>query len=298
MNNDQVLYQILRAVGHANTILDIAQELYLSQPYISKVLRESERHYQVKLVIRNVHPIMLTAAGQTMLRDLQRIANAKAVMAENVRRSQQADDPRLSVIINNPFVLMHADRILTQYMTLHPELKMNIRFLPTATVAEDLINRICDLSIGPRYNQNELINQPVMSPQLYWLFNSQDPSYVDGETIRPLNHQIFRRMQEYQYIGFTDNSNAQQFIDLALKNFSMPRRFEVPSPQAAVRAVSRMPGATTITTAEIAAAAIPNGQYNLIGLPENYLKLSETVTYLKTADCRVLNLVDYLKVHF
>ncbi|GAX02311.1 hypothetical protein [Secundilactobacillus silagei] len=69
----------------------------------------------------------------------------------------------------------------------------------------------------------------------------------------------------------------------------------VPSPQAAVRAVSRVAGSATIATFEIAAAALPDGEYNLMTLPKNFLKLSETVTYLKTADNQVLDLVTYLE---
>ncbi|WP_054656438.1 hypothetical protein [Secundilactobacillus silagei] len=59
--------------------------------------------------------------------------------------------------------------------------------------------------------------------------------------------------------------------------------------------MSRVAGSATIATFEIAAAALPDGEYNLMTLPKNFLKLSETVTYLKTADNQVLDLVTYLE---
>lgn len=297
MNNEKILFKILKAVGHSKTIVEVAQSLYLSQPYISKVLRENETRYQVTLVTRKTHPIMLTNAGQTLLRDLQRVLSAQQQLRENLQIQQQADTKKLSVLINNPFMSTTTNQILTQYVLAHPTRRLNIRFVPTSSIADELINQMGDLSIGPRYNHKDLINQPLPSPNLYLFISERSPYYQPTARIVPLNTAIFRKLNAYHYIGFTDNSTVQEYINIILKNdgLHMGRYLAVPTPEDAVLAANQFKQATTFTTATIAATVLPRGNYNLMMLPQNFLSLSETATYLKTADKPILDLVAYLK---
>ena len=65
--NYQLLYQILSTINQSRTISQVANQLYLSQPYISQVISKSEKKYQVKLVNRSSLPIELTKAGKQLL---------------------------------------------------------------------------------------------------------------------------------------------------------------------------------------------------------------------------------------
>lgn len=66
--NYQLLYQILSTINQSRTISQVANQLYLSQPYISQVISKSEKKYQVKLVNRSSLPIELTKAGKQLIR--------------------------------------------------------------------------------------------------------------------------------------------------------------------------------------------------------------------------------------
>lgn len=67
---NKLIYKILTAVSTNNTISNVANGLYLSQPYVSQIISKTEKKYETKLVNRNEKPISLTAAGIKLLQDL------------------------------------------------------------------------------------------------------------------------------------------------------------------------------------------------------------------------------------
>lgn len=73
--NEQLefLEKLLTSVKQAETLTKVAQELYVSQPYVSRILKQAEEKYQVQLVERQKNPISLTLAGQTLLNGLQKM---------------------------------------------------------------------------------------------------------------------------------------------------------------------------------------------------------------------------------
>lgn len=73
--NEQLefLEKLLTSVKQAETLTKVAQELYVSQPYVSRILKQAEEKYQVQLVEHQKNPISLTLAGQTLLNGLQKM---------------------------------------------------------------------------------------------------------------------------------------------------------------------------------------------------------------------------------
>lgn len=77
MYNQQILFNILKGVNTSNTLTAIAKQLYLTEPYVSKVLRQAESHFDTKLINRDPKPIRLTSAGETILKDLEKVIESQ-----------------------------------------------------------------------------------------------------------------------------------------------------------------------------------------------------------------------------
>ncbi|WP_054723323.1 LysR family transcriptional regulator [Lacticaseibacillus nasuensis] len=73
MSKIQILSQILAAAQHARTLTAVANHLFVSQPYVTQVLQAAERQYHVTLIKRDTLPIQLTAAGSSLLKQLERL---------------------------------------------------------------------------------------------------------------------------------------------------------------------------------------------------------------------------------
>ena len=59
MSNERIIYNILSTVDSCRSITDIADRLYLSQPYVSKQLHNVEIKYHTKLIARKPLPIKM-----------------------------------------------------------------------------------------------------------------------------------------------------------------------------------------------------------------------------------------------
>lgn len=71
MNSLEKKIQILENVNTSETITKLAAKLYLSQPYVSRLLKEMETEYGLILVDRQDKPISLTNAGRIVLNDFK-----------------------------------------------------------------------------------------------------------------------------------------------------------------------------------------------------------------------------------
>ncbi|AWW30839.1 LysR family transcriptional regulator [Echinicola strongylocentroti] len=65
--------QVFHAVARRLNFTKAAEELYISQPAVTKHIRQIESHYQVKLFDRQGSKISLTPAGQTLYEHADRI---------------------------------------------------------------------------------------------------------------------------------------------------------------------------------------------------------------------------------
>lgn len=59
--------QCILAIARYNSLSEAARELYLSQPYLSRILAETEKEYAVTIFRRNKKGLMLTESGITFL---------------------------------------------------------------------------------------------------------------------------------------------------------------------------------------------------------------------------------------
>ena len=67
----QVFYTVARRL----TFTKAAEELFISQPAVSKHINETEKYFSVKLFERNGTKITLTPAGQTLLQHTEKLFN-------------------------------------------------------------------------------------------------------------------------------------------------------------------------------------------------------------------------------
>ena len=84
MNNLRREIQILEGAQYTATLTTLAEKLYLSQPYISRLIKKMEDNYQIKLVNRT-NPLSLTKAGESILNNMKEIQAAEDNLHTNIR---------------------------------------------------------------------------------------------------------------------------------------------------------------------------------------------------------------------
>lgn len=84
--DEKLLHQILLTVEEVKTVSELANRLYLSQPYVSQLISKAEQHYHVQLVNRKKIPISLTLAGKELVKGMERIINDRKQIEQNLEQ--------------------------------------------------------------------------------------------------------------------------------------------------------------------------------------------------------------------
>ncbi|AYM01900.1 LysR family transcriptional regulator [Levilactobacillus yiduensis] len=296
MSKQRTLLSILQAVTYSTTISEIADRLYLSQPYVSRILKDEEAKYDVTLVDRKAKPIALTKFGSSVLTNLKKIASAEDSLTTSLEnlKSQQARPIRISN--SNPFLTDYLATAIADYVEQHPDTVIELTRPAERNVANNLNEGAIDIVIDQRWNAANILIADLPSPVYYLpLFAQCRPFNPDVLTL-PFEKNTLTGISHCRYVGLSGHSEFQAYVDSLFKRVGIQPRNKLflPTPASALQTVAKLPNATTITTRKIAALNLPAHQYNLIPLPTNFIRTDTSIMCLQTASAAVQGLTAFL----
>ena len=92
----QALQYFIAVAKHKN-FTKAAEECFVTQPALSRAIRELEEELGCRLFARNTRSVVLTAAGEYCLAEAKRITGLCQKLPEKVRRHAMKEEPPLSV---------------------------------------------------------------------------------------------------------------------------------------------------------------------------------------------------------
>lgn len=300
MNKQRTLLSILKTAVYSQTISDIADRLYLSQPYISKVLKEAEKEYQTTLITRKTKPIHLTNAGDIMLKGLQTIIDDEDHLEKQLGASLNQEKPALNILITNPFLSSLASDALSDYHLQHPNQKFNVIMATNEHSDNNAIDETIDLIIGKRSTDAHFKTVTLPVQQLFLFISKNCRVFKHDKILLPFHFSDLTAFNNYRFIGFSGYPAFQNYVQLSFQKegINLIQTITVPSAPEALRAAEKIPESGTITTAELAEQTFGQGNYNLIPLPEKFISIANTISYRVTADRDIVALVGQLQAYF
>ena len=164
--NYQLLYQILSTIDQSRTISQVANQLYLSQPYISQVISKSEKKYQVKIVNRSSLPIELTEAGKQLLEDLERLINDQAILQQNLSPYQLDSGNNIRIAITPIWISNLVSPVLKELQQEFPKTNFEIRQIFTSNESKKMLEtRSIDIFWGSMLYIDHFISRPLYRSQ-------------------------------------------------------------------------------------------------------------------------------------
>lgn len=109
------------AVCEENSMTRAAEKLYMTQPAVSRMIGELERHYQVKLFDRIDRQLYLTSTGRQMWEDGKNVLLAMEQMESRLKSQVVAPILRVgcSLGIGMSYIQSYLDRYYQQYPNTH-----------------------------------------------------------------------------------------------------------------------------------------------------------------------------------
>ncbi|GLB52823.1 transcriptional regulator [Neptunitalea chrysea] len=149
--------KVFRTVARRLNFTKAAQELYITQPAVTKHIKEIEKHFEVKLFDRNGTRIKLTEAGAVLLKHTEQVfeLHRKAEIELNNLKNLQAGSLRIgaSTTIANYIIPL----VLPGFKKAYPDIKVTLKIDNTERVEQMLLNKEIDLGITEGYTKSSAL---------------------------------------------------------------------------------------------------------------------------------------------
>ena len=204
------LYKVFYTVAKCGSLTKAAEELYISQPAVSRSIKQLELQLGVTLFTRTHHGMQLSSQGGKVIfgeveRALELLGNAENRIAEMKNRATGTIRIGASDTIFEYFL---ADKIV-EFHENFPKVKMELLADITPVTIEKLKADKCDVAF---------VNLPIASDpdlQLYGNFMRQNDVFVAGEQFAQLKgRQVdMATLQSYPLILMQKSTVARRSLD-------------------------------------------------------------------------------------
>src|SRR5271165_788740 len=156
INLDQL--RIFQAVAEARSFTRAADIVHLTQPGVSKHIKQMEEHYGIPLFDRLGKKVALTQAGEILLEATQGIMVSITAAEERIEELKGLHGGKLVLGASFPIGIYVLPRILAAFRKQYPAVEVTLDIsLSEKIVAKTLANK---LDLG-------LVSQEVHDPRLY-----------------------------------------------------------------------------------------------------------------------------------
>lgn len=271
----KLLRKILAAIATENTISDIANRLYLSQPYVSQILSRAEKKYCTKLVNRNEKPISLTVAGAKLLQDLDDEIKLHEKTKRDLAFFATKDEQVVRLAITPIWIPNLTATVVHDLQKSFPEVQFQVEQFFTAQEATTLLqNNKIDILWGAFLHQDGITSQYLYRSKAYVIIPSNHVLYDNSKRQLAYTPETFAELNNSDYVSLIDGSLYQNIVDhvfeddgLQVKKVIKTNDF-IGASSLAINGIG-----ITVTLSDVLSYLDKNLKYNLMKLPESLINL-------------------------
>ena len=204
--NVMLSMSVFRRVAETGSFSEVARELALSQPTVSKHVAALEQHLNVKLFTRSTRQLKLTDVGNQYYNRCTHILD-ELIEIESTMRNQQSQ-PTGTLRINTPVtfgelnIVPHVWEFLVDYPDLNIELIMDDHYV-------DLIKGGVDMAIriGPMTDSSLIAQKIGSSPRVtvasseYLEANGEPETLLDLKKHQCIIYTLLTTLNEWHFTG-------------------------------------------------------------------------------------------------
>lgn len=198
-------------IRHLKIFIEVAQsgkmslaatKFFISQPSVSQVIRELEKHYNTKLFERISQKLYITHAGKILLEKATDIVNRYEALEREMTHLSKGESFRIGFTpyIDHPIFAEVLDSLNFRC----PDIDFSVVSASDQTIEQKLLSFDIDVGImSGRPKNNDLVAIPLIKDYLVLICPKQHPLY-EKEVLTPLDFdgQYFAIHEEGSYIRF------------------------------------------------------------------------------------------------
>lgn len=215
MNIDLELYRIFFIVANHGNITKASEELNISQPAISKSIKNLEEQLGGQLFFRTKRGVVLTEEGKEFYfyikQAIEYINNAEHKFTDLIHLETGCIKIGVSTTLTKEFLLPYLD----QFHSIYPKIDIQIMTNRTSDLIKKLKNGLIDLVILNIYQNsygNDIVLIPCMEIHDCFVVNSKYKDLVEKEI-------SIHDLVNYPLILQAKGSNTREFLDSFSKEY-------------------------------------------------------------------------------
>ncbi|MGD8264657.1 MAG: LysR family transcriptional regulator, partial [Desulfobacterales bacterium] len=153
-----------------------AQELYITQPAVTKGIQRLQEFYEMKFVDHIGKKLVLTDAGAVLYDIAEKIFELDRHAEESIRDFQQRKRGHIRILSSESFGDYYLPRIIIPFSKKHPLVRISMSILPTEQVVENTTALNSDLGfISYPIEHKKLVVKGVLEDQLMIIAPPEHP---------------------------------------------------------------------------------------------------------------------------
>ena len=220
-----------------------ANELFITQPAVTKGIQRLQEHYEIKFVDFVGKKLMLTDAGEVLYQIAEKIFEMERQAEESIRDFQQRKRGQIKILSSESFGDYYLPRIIILFSKAYPLVRVSMNILPTVQVVEKTASLNCDLGF---------ISYPVEHKKLSVKEVLEDKLVIITAPDHPLKHKKNLKPKDLEgqnFIMHEKGSAPRRAIEEFIRknNISIGIPLELSSNRAIKRAVEERAGIALIS---------------------------------------------------
>jgi LysR family transcriptional regulator, regulator of abg operon len=147
--------QALQAVAESGSIQEASRKLCLTQPAVSRTIRELENELGIPLLIRTARGATLTDHANQIIKRARAIAREVSRIYEDVDATRGVLNGRLSIGLTAPTATAALVETIAEFATARPNVELKIIELRTQQIEEGLRDGTIDIGVLTHFSDNE-----------------------------------------------------------------------------------------------------------------------------------------------
>ena len=210
-----------------------AQELYISQPAVTKGIQRLQEFYDIKFIDHIGKKLILTDAGEVLYEIAEKIFELESRAEESIRDFQQRKRGYIRILSSESFGDYYLPHIIIPFSKAYPLVRISMNILPTEQVIEHTATLNNDLGfISYPVEHPKLLLREVLEDRLM-IITSPDHPLTRKQTLAP------RDLEDALLIMHETDSAPRKAIEEYIRknDLSVKIHLEISSNQAIKRAV-------------------------------------------------------------
>lgn len=209
------LYKSFYQVAKSGSISKASEQLYISQPAVSRSIKQLEREMGCSLFLRAFTGVKLTKEGEILYQHIEQAFKIIALAEKKISELNKVISGEIKIGCSNALCKYHLQFCFKTFNSYHPSVKINVMTGTSASTINLLKSGKIDFGV---------INMPYQDEQLNFKETLQvQDCFVAGEKFKHLTYNTLPLIEltKYPLLLLEKSSNVRHFIDMYFERNSI-----------------------------------------------------------------------------